>query len=372
MNWKNTESKINDFINNKLFNGIVIKITKDNQEVYFNNFGYSNLEENLLIKKDNIFALYSMTKPVTVVACLLLIQRGLLSLEDRINKFYSNFNSEITIKQLLNMTSGLTYFWNNSDSGKEIKDAFDKVENANITLQEFCEIVSHANVISKPGEQWHYGVSLDIIGGIIEKITNQSFSGFLKDNIFEPLNMKDTGFFIKDVNRKTEVYDFFKTMQGNKLILNKSFHFLMPFTDKQPLACLGGSGLFSTANDYSNFLNFLIDGKINGFQFLEKKLLDEMRSDQLKDKKETFKWTFNKDYSYGYGVRVRLKNELFPLTEIGEFGWDGALGSAGLVDIKNKVTMTFLSSSYPGKNKIIQTELFDAVYKDLRELKIIN
>ncbi|ATZ17880.1 serine hydrolase domain-containing protein [Mesoplasma melaleucae] len=372
MNWKNTELKIKDFINNKLFNGMVIKITKDNQEIYFNNFGYSNIEKKLKLKKDNIFALYSMTKPITAAACLLLIQRGLLSLEDQINKFYPNFNQEIKIKHLLNMTSGLTYFWNNSESGKEIKHAFDKVENENISLQDFCEIVSNAEVISKPGEEWHYGISLDVISGIIEKVAKQNFSEFLQDNIFEPLNMKDTGFYVKDLTRKTEVYEFAKTMQGNKLTLNKNFHFLMPFTNKEPHACLGGSGLFSTANDYTRFLNFLIDGKISDIQFIEEELLNEMRKDQLNDKKATFRWTFNKDYSYGYGVRVRLKNEHTPLTEIGEFGWDGALGSAGLVDPKNKITMTFLSSSYPGNNKIVQTELFDAVYKDLRELKIIN
>ncbi|ATI73858.1 serine hydrolase domain-containing protein [Mesoplasma florum] len=372
MNWKNTENKLNEFIDNKLFNGVVLKITNENKTIYFNSFGYSNLEEEVKMNNDNIFALYSMTKPITVIACLLLIQRGLLSFEDKICDFYSDFNEEIKIKHLLNMTSGLTYFWNNSESGKEIKDAFDLVENENISLQNFCEKISKAKVISKPGAEWHYGVSLDIIGGIIEKISNQGFNDFVNENILAPLEMQDTAFYIKDLNRKTQVYEFKKTIDGNKLVSNKDFHFLMPFTNKQPAASLGGSGLFSTADDYSKFLNFLIDGKINGIQYLESELLEEMRSDQLKDIKETFKWTFNKDYSYGYGIRVRLRNELDPLTEIGEFGWDGALGSAGLVDPKNNITMTFLSSSYPGNNRIVQTELFGAVYKDLRELNIIK
>ncbi|ATZ20747.1 serine hydrolase domain-containing protein [Mesoplasma coleopterae] len=372
MNWNNTQIKLREFINHNLFNGLVIKITKDNEDIYFENFGYSDKENEIKIQKDNIFALYSMTKPVTVVACLLLIQRNQLSLEEPIKKFYSDFNEKIKIKHLLNMTSGLTYFWNNSDSGKEIKNAFDLVENENITLQKFCEKVSKSKVISEPGTEWHYGVSLDIIGGIIEKVTNQPFNEFLEENIFSVLEMKDTAFYVKDLERKTKVYDFKKSIDGNKLTANDNFHFLMPFTNKQPLASLGGSGLFSTASDYAKFLNFLIDGKINGIQFLEKELLDLMRSDQLKEIKDSFKWTFNKDYSYGYGVRVRLKNDLHPLTEIGEFGWDGALGSAGLVDPKNNITMTFLSSSYPGNNKIVQTELFDAVYKDLRELNIIK
>ncbi|ATZ21428.1 serine hydrolase domain-containing protein [Mesoplasma tabanidae] len=372
MDWKNTTSKLTEFINKKLFNGLVIKITKDNKEIFFQNFGYSNYENKKAIKEDNIFALYSMTKPITVVACLLLIQRNQLSFEDSINKFYKEFDKQIKIKHLLNMTSGLTYFWNNSESGKEIKNAFDLVENENISLQKFCEKISKIKVISQPGSEWHYGVSLDIIGGVIEKVSNQKFEDFLEENLFSILEMKDTAFYVKDFKRKTDVYEFKKTIKGNELNLNKNFHFLMPFIDKQPLASLGGNGLFSTANDYAKFLNFLIDGKINGIQYLEIDLLDKMRNDQLKQIKDTFKWTFNNDYSYGYGVRVRMKNELNPLTETGEFGWDGALGSAGLVDPKNNITMTFLSSSYPGNNKIIQTELFGAVYKDLRELDIIK
>ncbi|ASZ08972.1 serine hydrolase [Mesoplasma chauliocola] len=372
MSWKNVNLKINEFIDNRLFNGAIIKITKDNEEIYFNNFGYANIEEKKILKKDNIFALYSMSKPITVVACLLLMQRNLLTLEDPLNKYFPNFNSNIKIKHLLNMTSGLTYFWNNSDSGKQTKAAFDEVVEQNITLKEFCEKISLAPIISEPGKEWHYGVSLDILGGVIEKITNEKFSKFLQENIFDPLEMNDTAFYIKDLNRKTPVYEFTKTIDGNKLAINEDFHFLMPFSNEEPNACLGGSGLFSTANDYAKFLNFLIDGKIGEIQFLDFDLLEQMRTDHLINNKETFKWSFNKDYSYGYGVRVRLKNELFPLTEIGEFGWDGALGSAGLVDIKNKITMTFLSSSYPGNNKIVQTELFDAVYKDLRGLKIIK
>lgn len=366
--FKKTQQTINKLISDKLFNGAVIKITKNNQEIFHQEYGYNDLENNILMRKDNIFLLYSMSKPITVAAALILVQRNQLSINDSVQKFYPKFNKNITIKNLLTMTSGVTYFWDYSNASNQLKDIKQKIEKDNISLQEFCELMSEIDWELLPNEHWQYGLNLDILGGIIESITNQSFASFLDENIFKPLEMKDTAFYIVDESRHTIVYDMIANENHNMLRANRNWSWMLPNKVKIPNAAFGGHGIFSTTNDYAKFLNMLLTGKHQDKQILNTSLIKEMSSDQIFDLKGEFneKSKFISDYTYGYGVRVRIKNELTPLTEVGEFAWDGALGSASIVDPKNQITVSFMVSSFPGSNRIVQKELFGAIYEDLR------
>ncbi|PPE05010.1 hypothetical protein EELLY_v1c06980 [Entomoplasma ellychniae] len=373
MIFNKTQKTINKLITEKVFHGAVIKIVKDNKELFFDAFGYNDFENNVIMKKDNIFSLYSMSKPITVVAALILQERKQLCLEENIQKYYPNFSKVITIKQLLTMTSGLTYFWDQNKSTLELQKIKKKIEEENITLQEFCQLVSKIELEYNPGQDWHYGLSLDILGGIIEKITNMKFQDFVLKEIAKPLKMNDTDFEINDLSRKTVVYASLLNETQNILKPNHNWSWMLAKHSLKTNAAFGGHGIFSTTDDYSKFLNSLLVSKHHNQHLISTASIKEMSSDQIGDLKTIFnqRSSFNSDYTYGYGVRVRLKNKNLPLTEIEEFGWDGALGSFGIVDPVNNITITFMISTFPGNNKLVRNWMWEAIYEDLRNSKII-
>ncbi|ATI73564.1 serine hydrolase domain-containing protein [Mesoplasma florum] len=368
---KNIEQKINEFISNNFYPGAVIKIDINGKDLYYSSFGYSDLENKKPMKKNQIFPIYSMTKPIVVVACLLLIQDGLLSLDTKVSDFYSNFNQNMKIKNLLNMTSGITYSWSAKNNIEKQIEIEEQIETNNYNLHEIIEMISKIPTEIEPGADWIYGMGIDVLGGIIEKVSGIKLSTFLKEKIFYPLKMNDTDFKIKDLNRKPVKYNL-DSSNGYKLIRNENYHWMMPEDlTKIPNCCLGGSGVFTTASDYNKFLNFLLCGKIENKEYLDIKYLNEMTSNQITNLKNIKIFDLNEEYQYGYGVRVRTKNNVFPLTEVGEFGWGGVLGTTSLADPKNKVVMSFMVSVYPGNNMLVEKELFDALYKDLKDKKLI-
>ncbi|WP_244166535.1 serine hydrolase domain-containing protein [Mesoplasma tabanidae] len=364
------ELKIKEFISKGLYPGAVVKIDVDGVNLYHSSFGYNDIENMKPMSINQIFPIYSMTKPIVIIAALLLVQEKLISLDTKICNYYSKFNKKIKLKNLLNMTSGIPYSWNSKNYENELLKIEELIESDNFTLNEICEMISEIPIQIEPGEEWIYGMNIDILGGIIEKISGMSLSNFLKQKILIPLDMKDTDFKITDSNRKAIKYSYNVETSNRRLYRDEYYHYLMPKCfDKTPKCCLGGSGLFSTAEDYNKFLNFLLTGKIKGKQYLNKKWLNEMSTNQIPKLRNQKIFDLNEDYRFGYGIRVRVKNENFPLTEIGEFGWGGILGTSSLVDPKNKIVMSFMVSVYPGNNSIVENELFYALYKDLKYVK---
>ncbi|QHX36345.1 serine hydrolase [Spiroplasma sp. BIUS-1] len=390
-NFENTINKIKEIVDKKFFMGATLKINKDKQNIFSYNYGINDVEIKSEMNEDLIFRAYSMTKVITTVAFLILVDKKKVSLKDPLYKFFPEFKNmkviskedntkvvdcekEILMEHLLTMTSGFTYFGNRSLTQKLVTELLQKfkIKNNNtfMNYEDFMKELSNIPLEFEPGTSWRYGLSLDVIAAVIEKISNQSFRDFVNENIFVPLEMNDSDFYLKDKSREAKVYEWTLVDDKNHLKKVEDFDFLIQEINKVPNMPMGGAGLFTTVKDYSNFLDFLLDGKDRkGNQLLSKEVLLEMTKDQIKELRKNFIWTTNKDYSYGYGVRVRVENTLYPLTEVGEFGWDGLLGSTGLVDPKNKITMCLMLSSKPGHNKLIESEFFDALYKDLNILK---
>ncbi|MDP4040526.1 serine hydrolase domain-containing protein [Mycoplasma mycoides] len=370
MEFVNIEKTINSFIDKKYFKNAAIRIAKDKKIIYSKQFGYNDQNNTILLKGDEIYQAYSMTKPITTLAALLLIDKKLISLDDDLSKYIPSFkNKNIKIWNLLTMTSGLTYSGNKSNTQLQIKKVLDDWKINNYTLEQLCDELSKVDLLFIPSTNWYYGLSLDVLSRVIEVVSNKSYRDFVKEEIFNKLNMNDSDYYLFDKNRKANVFRWTYKDDQNQLDQVENFDFLFQSIDKLPVCNLGGSGLFTTADDYLKFLNVLIDGKLqNGDQLISLDLLNQMKSDQLtkNNLKQFFNWNLNEDYSYGFGGRVRIKNQLYPLTEVGEYGWDGLLGSSGLVDTKNKITMTIMLSSHPGHNKLVETEFFDALYQDLR------
>ncbi|UWD34961.1 beta-lactamase family protein [Mycoplasma cottewii] len=369
MQFNNVEQVITSFMDRKLFKGAVIRICKNKEMIYSKSFGYNDQNNTISLNGNEIFRAYSMTKPLTAFAVLLLVDKGLINLNDDISKYIPSFkNKNITVWNLLTMTSGITYSGNKSNTQIQIKSILDQWMKEKKDLEWLCDQLSQVELLFEPGKGWYYGLSLDIASRIIEVVTNKTYRDFIKEEIFNKFEMFDSDFYLFDTKREANVFKWTFANDKPNLQLVKDFNFLIQDIYQLPICPMAGAGLFTTADDYSKFLNVLIDGKFKDRQVISHSLLKEMRSDQLSKNnlKQFFKWNLNADYSYGFGVRVRIKNELYPLTEVGEFGWDGLLGSSGLVDSKNNITSTIMLSSYPGHNSTVETEFFDALYKDLR------
>ncbi|TNJ31730.1 beta-lactamase family protein [Mycoplasma mycoides subsp. mycoides] len=312
MEFVNIEKTINSFIDKKKIKNAAIRIAKDKKIIYSKQFGYNDQNNTILLKGDEIYQAYSMTKPITTLAALLLIDKKLISLDDDLSKYIPSFkNKNIKIWNLLTMTSGLTYSGNKSNTQLQIKKVLDDWKINNYTLEQLCDELSKIDLLFVPSTNWYYGLSLDVLSRVIEVVSNKSYRDFVKEEIFNKLNMNDSDYYLFDKKRKANVFRWTYKDDQNQLDQVENFDFLFQSIDKLPVCNLGGSGLFTTADDYLKFLNVLIDGKLeDSSQLISLDLLNQMKSDQLtkNNLKQFFNWNLNEDYSYGFGGRVRIKN----------------------------------------------------------------
>ncbi len=328
--------KVKDYIDN-----VVIKeknipyfdvlVTHGDKTVY----RYFNNAKNNATGKEKLF-MYSCSKVITAVATLMLIERGIISLEDSVSKYLPCFNdvyllkdgekvkpkTPITIKHLLTMSAGLDYNFET----EYIKNQFDK-NPLSSTLDIINEIVK-SPLNFEPGEKFRYSLCHDVLGGLIESVTGLKISDFVEENIFKPLNIETLTF-------KHDLKDFEPLYYAE----NKK---VVPFVYEEarwanhPSYESGGGGLKGTVEGYSKFLQGLLNGKL-----LKEETLDLMTQDYVLDfsVKNSYTCVQGGDYGYGLGVRVRKVDSPSGISK-GEFGWDGAAGSYALVDRKNKITVT--------------------------------
>lgn len=337
-------------------------LIKDNKEIYRNEFGYSNKEKKSPIKKDTIFRMFSMSKPITAVATMILFERGQIDLLYPVSNYLHGFKNqkvatknglvdvkkEATIKDLLNMTSGIAYPDESFEAGKQMdvlyKDIKEKLQEGSPTSTlDYCNRIGQVPLMFEPGEGWLYGASADILGAVIEIVSGKRLSQFLKDEIFIPLGMVDTAFYVPEEkqHRFSEIYTYeegnLKPFLDNHLGLN---NYLTP-----PAFESGGAGLVSTIDDYSKFALTLLNGGIyEGTRILSRKTVDFLKQNQLNEKQQaTFQWDSLKGYGYGNLMRV-LKDKSAAATNgsIGEFGWDGWTGNYFFVDPEENLIMLYM------------------------------
>ena len=328
---------IKDYIDN-----IVIKekkipyfdvlVTKGGKEV----FRYFNNATNTATGKEKLY-MYSCSKVITAVSTMLLVERGIISLEDEVSKYLPCFNDvfliengvkvkpqkAITIKHLLTMSAGHDYLFEEKPA---VMEEFEK--NPNATVIDIVKQLVKYPLNFEPGTKFKYSLCHDVLGAVIEVASGVKFSDFVEQNIFSPLEMKNSTFKFDD--------------NGFEPLFLANDGKIIPFPPPEAKWAndktyeSGGGGLKSTVEDYSKFLTALAAGKIISFDTINLMTTDTCMAFEIKN---SFTCIQGKDYGYGLGVRVRKVSTNFGLP-VGEFGWDGAAGSYGLVDLKNGVTVT--------------------------------
>ena len=353
---------INKEISNGQISGVSTAVLKDGEVVFRKEYGYADIEKGKKMARDTIFRLFSLTKPITAVAAMILFERGIIDLESPVKNYISGYenmkvikdgkyipaNSEITIHNLLNMTAGMVYGGDWCEPCAEMQKLYDdlklRIENGEeFTTLQIAELLAQKPLMFHPGESWTYGTCADVMGAVIEKASGMRFSEFLEREVFEPLGMADTGFYIPDdkYDRLAQIYYYDEAEKKSKVF--NDFHLLLTDYKKPPAFESGGAGLVSTLDDYMKFASMLLNkGEYNGKRILGRKTVEYMTTNQMTEyQMPALYYGATKGYGYGNYMRILVdKTAAATNASLGEFGWDGWTGD--YVTISPNDNMVFL------------------------------
>ena len=387
-NTKYIEKVFEDYISAEKAAGAAAAVYKEGKEIFSCSAGYADREAKTKMTKDTIFRCFSMSKPVTAVALLILVERGIVDLFDPLSKYFPEYSSgmcsyldngeikkyegEITLYNLMNMTSGLVYPDAVDAAGKKMDEIFAKVDadreaGIKVTTADFARRLSEAVLCMKPGAFWRYGTSADIIGAVVEAASGLKFSEFLEKEIFKPLKMRDTGFFVPDKKKKRFAQIYMTNSEG-KLEIGSNKHLAMGGYDKAPDFESGGAGLVSTIEDYSKFAMMLANGgEYEGIRIISEASARFMRTPQLSsEQKKTLDWGTLRGFSYGNFCRVLEDNSCSGLlAPEGAFGWDGWAGCYFIADPVNNMVLIFVIQKHDGTDDVLIRKFINTVYGSL-------
>ena len=338
-----------EMIDAKSTMGVLCIVVKNGKEEFYHSEGYRNAEEKLPFTRDTLCNMYSLSKVVTSTACMMLIEEGLMTLTDPVSKFLPEYSkqkcvgidgkvrtagSSLTIENLLNMTSGMPYPGTASPSeiasGKIMDEVISKMRTDNaMSTREIARRYAEVPLSFEPSDKWEYGVSADILGAVIETITGLKYSDFLKERLFDPLKMTDTGFYVPEdkLNRFSNKY--METPEGLKLY-DRLDLCVDPMPLKEPAFVSGGAGVISTADDYLKLMGMLLNkGTFGGIKVLSEKTVEFMTTPRLNDiqKKSLHEWESLAGFSYGNLMRIMDDpGKARSLGCMGEYGWDSWTG----------------------------------------------
>ena len=294
------DQAMREIVKNQDVAGMVWMLAKDAKVVTLESAGFARLDDQIPMRKDTLFRIYSMTKPVTGVALMILHEQGLWKFDDPVSKFIQEFkellvmesfdekktslvpmNREPTMRELLNHSAGFGYGLRGDDP---VNNAYrQKQVLASSDLTELVDKVAQIPLLSQPGEQWYYSIAVDIQGYIVQKLTGMSYGSFLEKHIFEPLKMTDTSFFVKqeDQPRFAEVHNW--DSERNRLVQRPHRQDRPSYLDPSRLES-GGGGLVSSIHDYARFLQMLVnEGSLEGARILTQEAVRIMRTNSLRD-----------------------------------------------------------------------------------------
>jgi CubicO group peptidase (beta-lactamase class C family) len=358
-----------DYVDQHKLAGIITMLARRGEVVHFECFGMMDIEADKPMQPDTIFRLYSMTKPITSVAVMMLYEEGHFQLYDSVSKYIPEFKGvkvfvkatpsgvelveperEMTLQDLLRHTSGITYDFLDQTAVGDLYRHSDMWQAGN--LGEFVQKLAKLPLAAHPGTRWQYGLSFDVLGYLVEVLSGISFDKFLEERIFKPLGMVDTAFWVppEKRDRLAAMYGPAEEGGGLKLIdAPQASAYLKP-----PSAPFGGGGLVGTASDYMRFAQMMLNGgALDGIRLLSRKTVELMTTNHLPQQLLPFVLTedwkfFSEGYGYGLGFDVLMDvAQSRAAGSVGAFGWGGAASTDFWVDPKEELIGLILPQFQP-------------------------
>ncbi|PHQ24315.1 serine hydrolase [Marinobacter guineae] len=362
--------------------GALTLVARRGEIAYVNAQGLMDVERNKPVRRDTVFRIYSMTKPITSIAMMQLYEQGRFLLDDPVHKYIPAWKNQriyksgvypsflttpatrtMTIRDLLTHMSGLTYgFMNRTNVDAAYRDL--KLDGSrSMTLETLVNQLAELPLEFSPGTAWNYSISTDVLGYLVQLLADKPFDEYLREHIFEPLAMSDTGFQVRDdqLDRFAACYQY---QPGDQFKLQDDPQ-TSPFRHK-PQFVSGGGGLVSTIDDYFHFAQALCQGgEFRGRRIIGRKTLEFMRRNHLPDNQDlpglsvgAFSETPYAGSGFGLGFSVKTDVAKSQINgSVGEYGWGGLASTNFFIDPVEELVVIFMTQLIPSSTYPIRQEL---------------
>jgi CubicO group peptidase (beta-lactamase class C family) len=387
------DERLKRYVDEDLFKGWLVTISRHGKLAHVASYGQRDAEAGLPVEPDTLWRIYSMTKPITSVAAMMLYEEGAFELTDPVSRFIPSFKNQrvftggsderpvtvpatepMRIWHLLTHTAGLTYGFHRQHPVDSMYRRADRGRPPG-TLEEACDIWARLPLLFEPGAEWNYSVSTDVLGRVVEVASGQPLDEFFAQRIFGPLGMTDTGFYAKpdDLDRLAALYG--RALNGKAGRLNAEAEAVR----KPPTMLSGGGGLVSTAADYHRFLQMLLHradspaGELDGVRLLSPRTVAYMGRNHLPGNQdlERFGRPLNAEspqrgVGFGLGFAVVLDPAAGKyVCSPGELSWGGAASTAFWIDPAEELTVSFFTQLMPSSAHPVRSQLRQLVYQAL-------
>lgn len=383
------------YVDNGLLAGWLLTVSRGGKLAHVSRYGQRDKEAGLDVEPDTLWRIYSMTKPITSVAAMMLYEEGAFELTDPVSRFIPSFSGvrvfaggsderpvtvpaaePVRIWHLLTHTSGLTYgFHRNHPVDAMYRASGFDLGLRPVTLEEACDIWAGLPLLFQPGAEWNYSVATDVLGRVVEVASGQRLDDFFARRVFGPLGMTDTAFYAKpdDLGRLAALYA--RGTNGKAARFNS----LAEDARKPPVMLSGGGGLVSTAADYHRFLQLLLPradspaGELDGTRLLSPRTVGYMGRNHLPGNLdlERFGRPLNAESpqrGVGFGLGFAVVIDPVPgkvVCSPGELSWGGAASTAFWIDPAEELTVSFFTQLIPSTAHPIRSQLRQLVYQAL-------
>ncbi|GII25413.1 serine hydrolase domain-containing protein [Planosporangium mesophilum] len=381
-----------EYVDSGRLPGWQIVVTRRGEVAHASTYGYRKREERIPVEPDTLWRIYSMTKPITSVAAMMLWERGLFELTDEISRWLPEFadlrvydkgsalrpytmpaTEPIRVWHLLTHTSGLTYgFLHNHVVDRLYRDeGFDLYPPAGMDLEAACEVWARLPLLYQPGTAWGYSVATDVLGRLIEVVSGEPLDSFFAERIFDRLGMTDTRWWVEgdDVKRLAGLYTP-HPIDGHAAHADDLGRLAL----RRPTMLSGGGGLISTAADYHRFTQMLLrEGELDGQRLLSNRTVRFMVRNHLPDRQDlgtlsTGGFAETTLDGIGFGLGFAVVEDPIPSrvpSNVGEYYWGGAASTAFWVDPVEELTAMFFTQLLPSSTYPIRPQLRQLVYSAL-------
>jgi CubicO group peptidase (beta-lactamase class C family) len=390
--WTAVQRLLDGYVADKKIAGAAAALSYGGRPLVYLSAGHIALDSSVRFDENSLCRIYSMTKPVTGIAAMMLVEEGKIALDQAVSEVLPEFHSprvatniekglsarptvkQMTIRHLLTHTSGLSY-WTPSAGADVLPTAYRErgITPGNYgarlnrpgygpqarNLTEMVERVAELPLLFEPGTAYNYSIGLDVMGLVIERVTGKGFDVFLRERVFEPLDMNSTGFQVMPKNAARLTTNYNVTPEGLKPTDPAATSAWL----RPPTLLAGGAGLISTARDFARFGAMLLgDGALGRVRVLKPETARLARSNLL-----PAGVVYAGGEGFGAGANLTLKGSNRRFGPIGSFGWGGAAGTLWRIDPARRGNMVFMSQHMPPDSHLIGEGMADAIEADLKQ-----